>query len=49
VYTDVGTLPEALELDSTSSIALYVGARAGTVHCCGRSAFRQQHADQLER
>lgn len=48
VYTDIGALLEALGLDSTASIAVFVVARGGTVGWCSRGAFRQQSADQVE-
>jgi hypothetical protein len=47
VYTDIAALLEALELDSTSAIAVFVIARNGSIEWRCRGAFRQDHGERL--
>ncbi len=47
VYTDVAVLLEALELDSTASIAVLVIAPNGAIEWRGRGAFQPECGDEL--
>jgi hypothetical protein len=47
VYTNIAALLEALELDTTSAIAVFVIASNGSIEWRGRGAFQPDHGDQL--